>query len=461
MKYIGTRGAAPAITFEQAVFAGLAPDGGLYLPEKHPTFSRELIRSAATRSYEETATDILSLYTGNCISKSDLGDLIQSAYASFRHPAITPLTQLGQGDWLLELYHGPTLAFKDVALQLLGKIFAFFLKRRGEKLTVIGATSGDTGSAAISGLAGVENTETFIFFPNNRTSEVQRKQMTTVNAANVHAIALEGNFDDCQNIVKTLFADADFRKKVNLGAVNSINWARVAAQIVYYVTSASALGAPEHPVSFSVPTGNFGDILAGYNAARAGLPIAELIIACNRNDLLARLLETGSYTPEEARTSLSPSMDIQISSNFERLLFDACNGNPETVARLIQDLKEKKSFTLPQSALAYIRAFFSADRASDAETAQTIRDVYQKTGRLIDPHTAVGVAVGRKARKSRNIPLINLACASPAKFPDAVRDATGETPQLPHFLKDLHERKENMSVLPNDIEAVKSFILQQ
>ena len=460
MKYISTRGNAPILGFEDVLMAGLAEDGGLYMPETYPQFSQDMIKNAAVRPYIDTAFAVMKPYIGDALNDADFMALLHKAYARFRHNAIVPLSQLDSSSWLLELYHGPTLAFKDVALCLLGGLFEHFLTKRGEKLVVVGATSGDTGSAAIEGLRGLNAVEVFIFYPKGRPSDVQRKQMTTVPDKNVHAIAVEGTFDDCQAIVKALFADAELRKKVPLGAVNSINWARVMAQIVYYVTSASCLGSPERKVNFSVPTGNFGDILAGYVAKQSGLPIEKLVIATNQNDILSRCYHTGDYKKSSVEQTQSPSMDIQISSNFERLLFDLYGRDTQAVTNLHHDLKHKGAFTLSQKALDKFREIFMAESASDTETLETIQNIYQETGRLIDPHSAVGICVGRKLGLDKaSVPLINLACAAAEKFPDFVKQATDCHPALPAHLADLFQRPERTQVIKNDIDVVKDMLL--
>jgi len=461
MRYISTRGQAPVLNFEDVLMAGLASDGGLYVPETYPTFSSDMIRKAAVRPYSETAFHVMKPYLDGAIHDDDFRAILDKTYARFRHAGVVPLSQIGSNSWLLELYHGPTLAFKDVALCLLGNLFEHFLTKKGEKLTIIGATSGDTGSAAIEGLRGLDSVEVFIFYPKGRTSDVQRKQMTTVPDDNIHAIAVEGTFDDCQAIVKTLFAEQDFRKKVPLGAVNSINWARVMAQIVYYVTAASSLGAPDRGVSFSVPTGNFGDILAGYVASRSGLPIHKLAIATNANNILSRCYHTGDYKKGEVSKTESPSMDIQISSNFERLLFDLYGRDDAAMRDLHNDLREKGGFTLSQDAISRFKGMFLADYANDEETLKTIKNVFETADRLIDPHSAVGVTVSEKLGLDKaDVPVVNLACAAPAKFPDFVKKATNIHPPLPKHLSDLFEREERTQTIPNNINAVKEMLLK-
>lgn len=462
MFYISTRGIAPKLSFEDAVLAGLATDGGLYVPENVPSLSIAEITAMQSLSYPELAYNIISRFTGDGIAPDALKRIIDESYKTFRHSAVAPLKQLDSSTYLLELFHGETLAFKDFALQFLGRLLDYILEKRQQKVVVIGATSGDTGSAAIAGCRGRKNMNIFIMYPHGRVSDVQRLQMTTVLDENVHNIALDGTFDDCQDIVKALFADKEFREKHNLTAVNSINWARILAQVVYYFYAALKLDAPAKTVSFSVPTGNFGDIYAGYIAKKMGLPIEQLIIATNRNDILARTLATGTYEMAGVEPSLSPSMDIQISSNFERLLFDLYERDGKTIAEIMTNFREHKKFTLTPLALSRLRAEFAAASASDEETKTTIKDCYQTTGELLDPHTAVGLCAGNKARKDSQTPLVILATAHPAKFPDAVESATesigGIHPTLPPHLADLFTRKEKFKRISNDVNAVKDFI---
>ncbi|MFT6084066.1 MAG: threonine synthase [Alphaproteobacteria bacterium] len=457
MKYISSRGQAPILNFDDVLMAGLGSDGGLYVPETYPQLSRADICSAALEPYTHTAFKIMYPFVKECIPEADFIALIETAYGRFHHQGVVPLTQLNQGSYLLELFHGPTLAFKDVALQLLGQLFNYTLNKRGEKITIIGATSGDTGSAAIEGLRGLDNVDVYILFPKDRPSDVQRRQMSTINEDNIHAIAVNGTFDDCQAMVKTLFADSEFRKKTPLGAVNSINWARVMAQIVYYVTSAASVGCPNNGVSFSVPTGNFGDILAGYIAGKMGLPIHKLYIASNENDILSRCYHSGIYKKSDVATTYSPSMDIQISSNFERLLFDFSGRNPDIINQMMHDLKKNGAFTLNPTIFAQFQGLFGAGKCDNAQTLKTIEDVYKKTGHLIDPHSAVGIYVGEQCH-DKSTPLINLACAAAAKFPEIVKKATGQHPELPDFLSDLHDRTEHIQEIDNDIEAFKAII---
>lgn len=457
MKYISTRGTAPELSFEDCVLAGLAEDGGLYVPVNIPQLSMAEISSLQSLPYNELAYNIISRFTAGNIAPDALKNIIDESYKSFRHASVAPITQLYSNTYLLELFHGETLAFKDFALQFLGRLLDHILEKRKQKVVIIGATSGDTGSAAIAGCRGRKNMDIFIMYPHGRVSDVQRLQMTSVLDENVHNIALDGTFDDCQDIVKTLFADASFRKQHNLTAVNSINWARILAQVVYYFYAALQLGAPAKAISFSVPTGNFGDIYAGYIAKKMGLPIDQLIIATNRNDILARTLATGTYEIAGVEPSLSPSMDIQVSSNFERLLFDLHNRDGAELAKMMADFRKDKKLKLSECALSRLRAEFSAASADDDETKATIKKCYQETGELLDPHTAVGLCAGNKARNSES-PMVVLATAHPAKFPVAVEQASGVHPSLPAHLADLFTRKEKFVRLGNDAAAVKKFI---
>jgi threonine synthase len=492
LKYYSTRGEAPVLDFEEAVLAGLASDGGLYVPENLPVFSPAQLVAMQRMDYAMLAAEVLwPFFSGQSpvvsgqsgrqevrktgsqeilpnsrlqnpgsalfATKTALYSFLTECYRHFTHPATAPLKQLGSGEFVLELFHGPTLAFKDFALQFLGPLLDKLLTARGDSVTILGATSGDTGSAAIAGCRGREHMQIVILHPHERTSPMQRRQMTTVPDANVHNIAIQGSFDDCQNIVKALFSDVGFRQKQKLAAVNSINWARIMAQVVYYFYAALALGAPAKAVSFSVPTGNFGDVYAGYLAKRMGLPVDQLIVATNRNDILSRCINQGGYHIEGVTASLSPSMDIQISSNFERLLFDLYDRDAASVRELMRQLKEKKGFDLPERVLAKLRADFCAAKADDAETTATIADVYRLTGEILDPHTAVGVAAGRKCW-SKQSPLVVLATASPAKFPEAVKTALGDVTMPKTTLDALANLQEKFTVLPNDAAAVKTFI---
>jgi len=458
MHYISTRGEAPAQSFCQVLLQGLAPDGGLYVPETWPTLEAQDICDLQGAAYPEVAVRVMAPFVKGEIADQTFADLVQRAYESFQHPAVAPLVQLTEQHWLLELFHGPTLAFKDVAMQLLGHLFDHVLGERGERLTIVGATSGDTGSAAIEAMRGRDAVDIFILHPQGRTSEIQRRQMTTVDDENVHNIAIKGTFDDCQALVKEMFADRPFREEIRMGGVNSINWARVMAQTVYYFTSAVALGGPDRQVAFSVPTGNFGDILAGYVAKRMGLPIAGLGIATNVNDILCRALATGRYAVSQVQATSSPSMDIQVSSNFERLLFEACGRQPGTIRAVMNNLRQSQAFTIEQQALETIARDFSATRIDEAETAAIIRRTYETCGMLIDPHTAVGVGAAHEMKLDRAVPIVSLATASPAKFPDVVKSATGIEPPLPVRLADVFTRNERYTVLDNRLDEVEAFI---
>lgn len=462
MQHVSTRGEAPPLSFTDALLAGLARDGGLYAPERYPALTTEEIAGFAGRSYAAVARRVIGALSGGEIEDAALGRMTESAYATFRHAAVCPLTQIGDNLFVLELFHGPTLAFKDVAMQLLGRLMDHVLKARGQRATIVGATSGDTGSAAIDAFRGLDQVDVFILYPHGRVSDVQRRQMTTVDAPNVHAIALEGDFDDCQTALKALFNNHRFRDNLKLSGVNSINWARIAAQTVYYFTSAVALGGPHRKVSYSVPSGNFGDILAGYVAGRMGLPIERLLIATNANDILARTLKTGVYEMRGVEATMSPSMDIQISSNFERLLFDALDRDSAEARRLMANLAQSRSFTIPAPALAKIRAQFDAQSASEEICAREIKRTLDDSGYLIDPHTATGVSAARDAlKRDPKTPMIVLSTAHPAKFPDAVERACGVRPALPAHLADLMTRTERFTVLPNDLAAIERFIRER
>jgi len=456
MKYVSTRGEAPVLGFSDALLAGLARDGGLYLPESWPTFSADEIRSMRGLAYPDLAIRLLTPFVGGEIDDATFARIVREAYASFRHEAVCPIVQNGADTYLLELFHGPTLAFKDVAMQLLARLMDHVLAERGQRATIVGATSGDTGGAAIDAFAGRDRTDIFILFPHNRVSPVQQRQMTTSPAANVHAIAVEGNFDDCQALVKGMFNDHAFRDGTMLSGVNSINWGRIMAQIVYYFSSALSLGAPDRPVSFTVPTGNFGDIFAGYAAKKMGLPVDRLVIATNDNDILARTLASGAYEMKGVVATTSPSMDIQISSNFERLLFEAAGRDAGAVRGYMERLKQSGSFTLEAAHLAAIRAEFDAGRSDVAETAETIRTTLSRNSYLLDPHSAIGVHVARE--HPTGSPMVVLATAHPAKFPDAVKAATGVAPALPDWLSDLMTRQEKFKVLPSDLKMVEEYV---
>lgn len=458
MKYISTRGGAAPVGFVDALLAGLAGDGGLYVPESWPTLTEDEIADFAGRPYADVAAKIMQPFVGDAIDEDTFKDIVADAYAGFDHLSVAPLVQLGANDWLMELFRGPTFAFKDVALQLLGGLFEHALQVRDRHVTIIGATSGDTGSAAIEAIRGKERARVVILHPKGRTSDIQRKQMTTVQEDNVLNIAVEGTFDDCQALVKAMFADKPFAAEVGMSGVNSINWARIMAQVVYYFTSAVALGAPYRPVSFSVPTGNFGDIFAGYVAGEMGLPIDRLMIATNRNDILARTLKTGRYEVSGVSPTLSPSMDIQVSSNFERLLFDATGRDSDAVRAMMEGLRQAGSFTVPEAAHAHMREVFDAEKVEEDETLATIEKVFHDTGMIIDPHTAVGVAAAQRSRIDSTTPWITLATAHPAKFPDAVEEALGFVPPMPERLAKVLEGEERFDTLANDITAIEDRI---
>ena len=452
--YISTRGQAPALGFEDVLLAGLARDGGLYVPAQWPAVSAADWAAMAKLPYAELAPRVLAPFVGRAIPEAELARLSRDAYAGFDAPEVAPLTRLGANEHLLELFHGPTLAFKDFALQLVGRLFDHVLARRGQRITVLGATSGDTGSAAIAACAGKPSIEIVILHPKGRVSEVQRRQMTTVPDANVHNVAIEGSFDDCQDLVKAAFNDHALRDALNLSAVNSINWARVAGQIVYYVWAALRLGAPERAVSFAVPTGNFGNVLAGYAAKRLGLPVGQLVIGSNRNDILTRFFDANAMEIRGVEPSLSPSMDIQVSSNFERLLFELLERDGVAVARAMLAFRVGGRLPLAAEAWARARALFDAARFSDEETLAWIARLHKECGVLVDPHTAIGVAAGRAKRRDPAVPMVALATAHPAKFPDAVKRATGISPALPARYADLFRRPERCVVLPNDAGAL-------
>ncbi|MCB2093909.1 MAG: threonine synthase [Rhodobacteraceae bacterium] len=456
MRYVSTRGRAPALSFGEAMLTGLARDGGLYVPETVPALEARDIAALAGLSYESAAFRVMRPFVSGSFSDEELRAAIASAYAGFDHAARAPLVQLGANHFLAELFHGPTLAFKDFAMQLIGQLFQIALARDGRRVTIVGATSGDTGSAAIEAFRGLENVDVFILFPHGRVSEVQRRQMTTPGEANVHALAVDGDFDDCQNRLKDMFNDFAFRDAVGLAGVNSINWARVLAQVVYYFTSAVSLGAPHRPVRFTVPTGNFGDVFAGYIARRMGLPIDRLVIATNQNDILHRCLTTGRYQMEGVVASISPSMDIQISSNFERALFEAYGRDGAAVAQVMAELKASGGFAVSQGALQFLREIFVSGRASEAETAAAIAGQLAASGDLLCPHSAVAVKVA--GAHLGDVPMITLATAHPAKFPEAVEAACGIRPQLPPRMADLFERPERVTRVANDLAALQAAI---
>jgi len=462
LQYISTRGAAPALSFTDTLLAGLARDGGLYVPGSLPQWQPGDIAALSGQAYKDAAVRVMEPFVEGAFSANDFEAMAAAAYGTFRHEAVTPLSQIGDNLFLLELFHGPTLAFKDVAMQLLGRMMDHALKARGERATVVGATSGDTGAAAIEAFRGLDQVDVFILYPNGRVSDVQRRQMTCVPDDNIHTIALEGTFDDCQAIVKGMFNHHRFRDGLQLCGVNSINWARVMAQMVYYFTSAVVLGAPHRKVSFTVPTGNFGDILAGYYAARMGLPVERLVIATNENDILARTLETGAYETRSVTPTQSPSMDIQVSSNFERLLFDAAQGNPEDVNAYMNVLAQSGRFEVKASHLQAIRAHFDAYRTGETGTGKEIARLHRQCGILIDPHTAVGVHAARKALAGNPVtPMVVLSTAHPAKFPEAVKKASGVEAPLPAHLADIFDRQERFTIVENDQAAVEQFIRER
>ncbi|HSI40842.1 MAG TPA: threonine synthase [Xanthobacteraceae bacterium] len=458
MRYVSTRGEAPVLGFSDALLAGLARDGGLYVPEAFPALPAARIAAFAGQPYAKVAGQVIAPFADEAFSPTVLAPMLEAAYAGFRHPAVTPLVQVAPNRFVLELFHGPTLAFKDVAMQLLGRMMDHVLSVRGRRATIVGATSGDTGSAAIEAFRDSTRTDVFILYPAGRVSEVQRRQMTTVDSANVHAIAVDGTFDDCQALVKAMFNHHAFRDRLALAGVNSINWARIVAQVVYYFVAAAALGGPHRPVSFVVPTGNFGDVLAGWVAKRMGLPVDRLVVATNVNDILARTLATGRYEASGVVASLSPSMDIEVSSNFERLLFDALDRDAGALRGLMASLGQSGGFAPPRTALEAIRAEFDGGRAGEDDTLATIARVRREAGYLVDPHTAVALSVAERIAHDPAVPQVVLATAHPAKFPDAVERACGERPALPPHLADLLTRPEHLRTLPNDLAAVEAYV---
>ena len=458
MNYISTRGTAPVLSFGEAMMTGLARDGGLYVPQSVPQLSFDQIAAFAGLSYEEIAFRVMRPFLGETFTDDEFRGLIDKAYAGFGHQARAPLVQLAPNHFLLELFHGPTLAFKDFAMQLIGQMMQAALAKTGERITIVGATSGDTGSAAMEAFRGLSNVDLFIMYPHGRVSDVQRRQMTTPVEANVHALAVDGDFDDCQARVKDMFNDFAFRDGVRLAGVNSINWARVLAQVVYYFSSAVSLGAPHRPVSFTVPTGNFGDIFAGYIARKMGLPIEKLVIATNHNDILHRVLSSGDYKTDGVKPSISPSMDIQVSSNFERALFYAYGRDGGAIAQLMDELKSG-GFSVSQGALQSLRETFASGRCSEEETIATIRAEVARTGEVLCPHSAVGVKVGNDHLGST--PMITLATAHPAKFPEAVESAMGTRPALPPRMADLFDRPERMTRIANDLPAIQALIRER
>jgi threonine synthase len=460
MKYISTRGNAPELTFEEVLLTGLATDGGLYVPKEVPTFSKEEIESWRDLPYAELAHKVIYPFVEGCVDSDALAKILSEVYGGFGHKAVAPLQQLDNNEYVLELFHGPTLAFKDFALQTLGRLLDYVLERRHEKVVIMGATSGDTGSAAIEGTKACKNVDIFILHPHGKVSEVQRRQMTTVTGDNIYNIAIEGNFDQAQDMVKASFGDQSFLKgERKLVAVNSINWARIMSQIVYYFYSALNLGGPVRPMAYSVPTGNFGDIFAGYMAKKMGLPIEQLIIATNKNDVLHRLMSKNKYEVHPLMHTITPSMDIAVSSNFERLLFDLYDRDGAALSELMGRMNAKTDVVeLDEEKLAKARELFDSYAVDEDATIKIMQDVFGETGYLLDPHTAIGVKAAREVRRNKNIPMITLGTAHPVKFEEAVLRAGFEMPKLPHHLTDLMEREERMDVLPADLKAVHQFI---
>lgn len=458
MKYISTRGGCTGKSFEEVLLTGLAPDGGLYVPAELPHYSAAEIASWKELSYPDLALKIITPFIGDEIPESALREIIESSYAEFDHPEIAPLSQLGQGEYLLELYHGPTLAFKDFALQVLGRLLDYVLIKNDQRVVILGATSGDTGSAALEGCRHSERVDVFILHPHQRVSDVQRRQMTTVAGDNVFNLAVQGNFDDCQRIVKAAFADQSFLSEQHqLVAVNSINWARILMQIVYYFSAALKLGAPQQPVSFSVPTGNFGDIYAGYLAKRMGLPVKQLVVATNRNDILHRFISGNEYSVTDLHHTYSPSMDILVSSNFERYLFDLFDRDAQALTQFMEKLGAE-SLSLSKEKWQQLKSCFDSGSVDDATTCETIAQVHADFGKLVDPHTAVGIKAARECNSDTTVPMITLSTAHPAKFSDAIKEAGLETPELPVHLQDLFEKEEHYTVVRNELDAVTEFV---
>jgi threonine synthase len=460
MQYISTRGSAPALDFEGATLAGLAYDGGLYVPSEWPRFSLDEIAAMRGLPYAELAARVMQPFVGDSLAPERLRELCEQAYGRFAHAAVTPLAQLDERNWLLELFHGPTLAFKDVALQLLGLLFEEFLSRRDERLTIVGATSGDTGSAAIDAVAGRDRIDIFMLHPNGRVSDVQRRQMTTVKAPNVHNIAIDGSFDDAQAMVKRVFGDTELTGRFRISAVNSINWARLMAQVVYYFAAALQLGGPARKVAFSVPTGNFGDVFAGHVAARMGLPVERLIVATNVNDILHRALSAGDYSTGTVTPTAAPSMDIQVSSNFERLLFDVGGRDGMALAEQMGGFESCKAMRLTNAQREGAAGLFTSTSANADQMSQAMRWAYESCGQVIDPHTAIGLHAAREAELPGAVPVVTLATAHPAKFRDAVERATGLRPPLPTRMGDLFERDERYVELPGDYGAVTAYVAE-
>ena len=462
MRYLSTRGVAPELNFDDVLITGLARDGGLYLPTAWPQFSSEDLRAFASLSYPELAIEVMRPFLGDTMPREVFGNLVDATYRKFTHPSVAPIKQLESNIWLMELFHGPTLAFKDYAMQILGRLFDQALVARGKRTTIVGATSGDTGSAAIEACKDREAIDVFIFFPKDRVSPIQQKQMTTVDADNIHAIALEGTFDDWQDMVKALFNDLEFRDKFALSAVNSINWARLMPQIVYYFWAGVSLGLNDRRLVFSVPSGNFGNVFSAYAAKKMGLPIEKLKVATNSNDILSRFFNTGTMEIKGVQPSISPSMDIQVSSNFERLLFDLNGRDGASTNRVLNEFRNEGKFSVSEKTLVEARRTFDAVCVDDVDTLGRISKTFKEKGEILDPHSAIGVEGAYRFASSdvmkNDISIVSLACAHPAKFPDAVQKATGEHPNLPHHLEDLWDRKERLTVLPNKFEEVSNYI---
>ncbi len=459
LRYISTRGAAPDLEFDDVLLTGLARDGGLYVPDAWPRLDGGMVKALRGQSYEAVATQAAAPFVpGGALTDTVLEQLVTEAYAGFGHGARAPLVQIDQSLWLMELFHGPTLAFKDYAMQLLGRLFDHVLEQRGRRATIVVATSGDTGSAAIEACRDRNALDIFVLHPKGRVSDVQRRQMTTVDGANVHNIALDGSFDDCQDLVKAMFNDQAFRDQISLSAMNSINWARIMAQTAYYVAAAAALGVPDRRIAFSVPTGNFGNVYAAYVARAMGVPIERLIIGSNRNDILTRFFEGGEMRMEAVVPTISPSMDIQVSSNFERLLYDLCDRDGTAVSDIMDTFRKDGRFAVDKGQHARVRTLFEAHRLDDDGIRATIGAVHGETGMLIDPHTAIGLSAARNSTLDPDVAVVTLGCAHPAKFPDAVEQAAGVRPELPPRLADLFDRPETVSDLPNDLATVQAFI---
>ena len=459
MRYVSTRGTAPRLDFEAVLLTGLARDGGLYVPETWPSLKPKALAGFSGKPYAEVAARVMAPFIGKAVPKAAFEKMVAETYAGFRHQAVAPLVEVGEGVWIEELFHGPTLAFKDMALQLVGRLYDYVLKKQGRRVTIIGATSGDTGSAALEACRDRRAVDIFILHPHGRVSEVQRRQMTTIDAGNVFNIAIDGSFDDCQDLVKAMFNDHAFRDQVGMSAVNSINWARIMAQIVYYVTAAVSLGAPNRKVAFSVPSGNFGNVYAGYAARQMGLGIDQFIVGSNRNDILTRFFTTGKMKITDVTPSLSPSMDIQISSNLERLLFDLFRRNGKKLGEAMTAFRKTGKFAAPSAGWPAVKRLFSAYRLDDAGTLKVMGDLYRRTGMLIDPHSAIGIAAAEAMRRDKSIPVVALATAHPATFPDAVKKATGVHPQLPAHLANLMSRRERYDVLPKDLGKIQEYVL--